>query len=76
MLSDILSDIINWAVAGLVAVMAFLLRKIFFYDTKIAVLEQQFSDREKHLDQQLKDLKTSVERIEGLLIEASHTQNP
>ncbi len=67
--NDILSTIINWVVTGLLVVMTFMLRKIFFYDTKIAVLEQQLADRNKHMDEQLSDIKESIKRLETLLLE-------
>jgi len=66
--SDILSTIFNWVVTGLVVLMTFMLRKIFMFDTQIAVLERQLMEREKHLDQQIQDIKESVTRIETVLI--------
>ncbi len=66
--NDILSNLIDWAVAGLIGIVTFLLRKIFFFDTKIALLEQQLADRDKHQDEQLSDIKESIQRLEGLMM--------
>ncbi len=68
MTSDILNTIINWAVSGLAIVMAFILRKLFQHDTKLSVLEKQQEDRRDHLDQQLKDIKDSVTRMENHML--------
>ncbi len=68
MTSDILNTIINWAVSGLAIVMAFILKKLFQHDTKLSVLEKQQEDRRDHLDQQLKDIKDSVTRMENHML--------
>ncbi len=68
MTSDILNTIINWAVSGLAITMAFILKKLFQHDTKLSVIEKQQEDRRDHLDQQLKDIKDSVTRMENHML--------
>ncbi len=68
MQSDIVITIISFAVSGLVGLMVFAFKKLFHHDTQIGVLEKQLEERRDHLDQQLKDIKDSVTRMENHML--------
>jgi len=68
MSSDILETVINWLVGVLIGLMGFAFTKLFKHDTQLGVLEKQQEDRREHLDQQLKDIKDSVTRMENHML--------